>query len=42
MDIYAHFFPSGNKEWSAKLDDVQIPVAHPRRTLKVQGLAIER
>ena len=23
MDIYAHLFPSGNKEWSAKLDDVQ-------------------
>ena len=30
MDIYAHLFPSGNKEWSAKLDDVQPPMVAPQ------------
>ena len=30
MDIYAHLFPSGNKEWSAKLDDIQAPIVAPQ------------
>jgi integrase len=29
MDIYAHLFPSGNKEWCAKLDSVQTPLVAP-------------
>ncbi|MET0517027.1 MAG: site-specific integrase [Nitrospiraceae bacterium] len=30
MDRYAHLFPSGNKEWSAKLDDVQTSIVAPQ------------
>jgi integrase len=30
MDNYAHLFPSGNKEWSAKLDDGEPPKPAPR------------
>ena len=30
MDTYAHLFPTGNKEWSAKLDDGEPPKRAPR------------
>ena len=30
MDIYASVFPSGNKEWSARLDDIQPPIVAPQ------------
>ncbi len=30
MDIYAHLFPSGNKERRAKLGDIQTPKVAPQ------------
>ena len=38
MDIYAHLFPSGNKEWSAKLDDIQTPTVAPQTDPEGSGV----